>query len=124
MKRPGRLRFAVLALMFGSALAAGIASAEDIDIFTSAGSTGSAANVLIVIDNTANWNANSQHWPAPTGKQGQAELLAIKTAVSVLGANINVGLMFLANAPGGAPGGGYVQYAIRPMDATNKPAFL
>ena len=38
-------------------------------------------NVLIVLDNTSNWDRASQHWPDNAGKQGQAEVLAMRTVI-------------------------------------------
>ena len=94
-------------------------AAEDIDIFSGAsGGTAANANVLIVLDNRAVWDDNSQHFPGMAS--GQAELQAIMTVVGGLGAGVNVGLMtFNRNE-----GGGYINAAIRPMDSTNKPVFL
>src|SRR5215467_2202727 len=75
------------------------ATADDTDIF--AGSSSGVAgnpNVLIILDNTSNWSTASQHWP-DGNKQGQAELLAMRTVIGNLGgspsvdAPINVGLM-------------------------------
>ena len=49
--------------------------AEDIDIFTGA-SAGSSdrPNVLIVLDNTANWSRESQKWQPAGTSAGRAEL--------------------------------------------------
>ena len=38
-------------------------AAEDIDIFVGGAGGSSAANVLVIIDNTSNWADNAQHWP-------------------------------------------------------------
>ena len=51
-------------------------AAEDIDIFVGGAGGGSAANVLVIIDNTSNWADNAQHWPGGE-VQGQAELEAL-----------------------------------------------
>jgi type IV pilus assembly protein PilY1 len=105
----------------GMAFAPLRAAADDIDIFAgaSAGTAGNP-NILIIIDNTVNWSAQSQHWPGGI-TQGQAELQAMKTVVASLGGGptvdspVNVGLMMLASG-----NGGYVRYAMRPMSVANK----
>ena len=61
------------------------ARADDTEIFTAPPPlTGGAGNpnVLVIIDNSANWDAANQHWsdncPGQTGsKQGDAELCAL-----------------------------------------------
>jgi len=96
------------------------AAAEDIDLFVGGG--GGAAtnpNVLIFIDNSANWNRNDQNWPN-NEKQGQSELRAIKTVVGEATDKINIGLMEFGS---GSPDGAYVRYHIRQMTNTNKLAF-
>jgi len=112
----------------GMAFAPLRADADDIDIFAGAsGGTAGNPNVLIIIDNTSNWSAQSQHWPGGV-TQGQAELQAMKTVIANLGggptvdAPINVGLMMLASGSNGRLGG-YVRYALRPMSVANKTSF-
>ena len=47
---------------------AGLARAEDIDLFTSGPpNAANAPNILIVLDNSANWSANNQGWTDPNG---------------------------------------------------------
>lgn len=118
-----KLKFAALALLAGLALAPSQAGAEDIDIFIgSSGGTANNPNVLIVLDNTTNWNRQSQHWPGQI-TQAQAEINAIKTVVNTLTSSVNVGLMLITpNGTGNR--GGYVRSAIKPMDATNKAALM
>ena len=100
----------------------GPALAEDIDIYAS--DTGSATNpnILVVIDNSANWSAASQHWPGGI-KQGQSELNSLRTVISELGDDVNVGLMLFTEGSGSAEDGGYVRFHVRQMTATNKAAF-
>jgi type IV pilus assembly protein PilY1 len=112
----------------GMAFAPLHAAADDIDIFAGASSgTVGNPNVLIIIDNTSNWSAQSQHWPLGI-TQGQAELQAMKTVIANLGggptvdAPVNVGLMMLASGQNGRLGG-YVRYALRPMTVANKATF-
>ncbi|MDZ7595935.1 MAG: PilC/PilY family type IV pilus protein [Thiobacillus sp.] len=99
-----------------------VAQAEDIDLFAGAPSAG--ANVLIMLDNTANWSAQNQQWPGGI-TQGQAELEALKTVINSLAPTgqdsaIKVGLMMLTDA---GAGGGYVRSAMKPMTAANRAAF-
>ena len=47
---------AALDLMSGAALG------EDIDLYVSGRATANAPNVLLFLDNTSNWSANSQKW--------------------------------------------------------------
>lgn len=98
--------------------------AEDIDIFTGA-SAGSSdrPNVLIVLDNTANWSRESQKWQ-PTGTtQGEAELRAIMSVLDTIGTDVNVGLMeFATDGSGnnadssGSNDVGFIRFPILPMD--------
>lgn len=94
--------------------------AEDIDIFVgnTSSSTGNP-NVLIVLDNTSNWARQSQQWPGGE-QQGQSEVDAIKTVINTLDASINVGLMEFVTGGTANDNGGFIRYAVRPMDSTNK----
>ena len=99
--------------------------AEDIDLFSTAGGGGARPNILIVLDNTANWSAANQHWvDAELGgsiKQGQSELRAIKDVITGLTTDgINIGLMMFTDAAGSTPDGGYVRYAMQQMTAGNR----
>lgn len=117
--------------------------ADDIDIFTgdSAGSSGDP-NVLIVLDNSANWSTSTQHWPTDTAppvdcgndcnKQGYYELKAIRTVLQGLQArvgnasgdlSVNLGLMLFNNTTA-THDGGYVRSAIKPMTSANLSAFI
>jgi type IV pilus assembly protein PilY1 len=119
----------LLALAIGLALATpNVPHAEDIDLFVSAAtsSTANNPNVLIIIDNSANWSSNNQHWTSPNPgetpfKQGQSELRALRTLVLESNDKVNLGLaMFRA---GSAPDGIYIRSAVRTMNATNKTNF-
>jgi Tfp pilus tip-associated adhesin PilY1 len=100
--------------------------AEDIDLFTSSAANGSSPNVILMIDNSANWDSASQHWPPSNGgtKQGEAELNAIRTIIPELSDKMNLGLMMFTPGQGAAPNGAYVRFHVRTMDATNKAAFI
>ncbi len=95
------------------------AGADDIDIFTgaSAGKKGNP-NILIVLDNTANWAKASQKWP-DYPDQGKSEVAAIMSAVDGLDDSVNVGL-FEYTGGTAENDGGYVRFAIQAMTDTNK----
>lgn len=109
---------------FKSCLAASIAclgmsvtQADDIDLYVGGEAvTGAETNVLIFLDNSANWS-NASGW---TSTQGEAELDALKTVIDTLSDNINVGVMMHTRT--GSTSGAYVRFAIRPMTATNRTA--
>src|SRR4030095_6267157 len=78
-----------------------------------------------MIDNSANWNSASQHWPPSGGntKQGQSELNAIRTVIDEVSDKMNLGLMFFTPGVGVTPDGAYVRFHVRTMDGTTKAAF-
>lgn len=91
------------------------AYAEDIDLFQGGESvTGNRPNVLIVIDNSANWARNDQQWPDGI-KQGEAELNALIKVLSQQKSNVRIGLMMF-NEGQETNGGGYVRFGIRQMN--------
>ncbi|HYG54824.1 MAG TPA: hypothetical protein VD965_05960, partial [Burkholderiales bacterium] len=97
------------------------ARAEDIDLFVSATGSGVNPNILIVIDNSANWASASQHWAGGL-KQGESELRALKTVLnevrdssSATASKFNLGLMLFTEGSGSDIDGAYLRYAIRPM---------
>ncbi|HUQ75067.1 MAG TPA: PilC/PilY family type IV pilus protein [Burkholderiales bacterium] len=94
------------------------ALAEDIDLFV-ASSTSTAANpnILFIVDNTANWDSNSQHFPGL--KMGEAELRSLYNLVNEVSDKVNVGLMMLT---AGAPDGAYVRFHVSQMTTANKSA--
>ena len=103
------------------------ARADDTEIFIAPPPlTGSLppTNVLIIIDNSANWDSSSQQWPDNGGKQGAAEIAALKNVANTLvGQNLNVGLMLFTQATGSNPLGSYMRFALRLMNSTNVAAF-
>jgi len=96
------------------------AAAEDIDLFVGAVGTNVNPNILIIIDNSANWSAASQHWPGGV-KQGQSELSALRTVVNEIrptdatSSRVNLGLMMFTAGQGSDIDGGYLRYHVRPM---------
>ena len=92
------------------------AVAEDIDLFAAPAPSATALpNVLIVLDNTANW---STVFPA--------EMAALRAVFNSLPADrFRVGLMLYSETGSGnpAPGGAYVRAALRNMSAANKAVY-
>lgn len=103
-------------LLLGALLTLQPLYAEDIDLFVGTPPNATdAPNVLIVLDNTANWNTPFNN-----------EMAALSSVVSALPADkFRVGLM-LANETGNPNNntkGGYVRAAIRLMDSSTKPLY-
>jgi type IV pilus assembly protein PilY1 len=119
--KANRLRLTTAALAAAAALG-GNALAEDIDLFTSPAGGGTAPNILIMLDNSANWNRNDQAWPL--GKQGEGELRALYTILGDAAVNesVNMGLMMFSssNSPEDSA---YVRFHVRNMTPANKQAF-
>ncbi|NWL75504.1 pilus assembly protein PilY [Pseudomonas taiwanensis] len=104
-----------LALM-GLLLAQGVAKADDVDLFvgTPASAT-EAPNVLIVLDNRAEWNTAFNN-----------EMAALSSVISALPANkFRVGLMMYTETGNGNSNvdGGYVRAAIRLLTDSTKPTY-
>ncbi len=96
--------------------------AEDIDIFV--GGTGAQTakpNILFVLDNSANWSRNDQHWLPKGTSQGQAEARAIRNALGGLTGKVNVGLMMYVTQ-GSQNDNAYVRHAIKELNTTNQSA--
>ncbi|MFX1711077.1 pilus assembly protein [Stutzerimonas stutzeri] len=89
--------------------------AEDIDLFVGVPSSSTGApNVLIILDNTANWNDAFAN-----------EMAALRSVVNALPEDkFRLGIMMFTETGGGnsGPDGAYVRAALRPMDAANKTA--
>jgi type IV pilus assembly protein PilY1 len=96
----------------------GASRAQDVEVFGGNNpATEVKPNVLIVLDNTANW----QQSIGTAAHAWDPELLALSNTISSLstrglGSKVRVGLMMLT--PRGTDGG-YVRYSIRLMDSTN-----
>lgn len=114
------MRF-VLSYMLVALLGYSIQSqADDIDIYSQPTGSVYNPNILIVLDNSANWSRQSQQWPGGI-QQGQAEVDAIKTVINglgITGPNINIGLMEY-----GSQYAGYIRYAVKPMTTSNVANF-
>lgn len=95
-------------------------TAEDIDIFVG-GSTGDVdrPNIIFVLDNTANWSRQSQHWPGGLA-QGQSEVRAIKTVLEDLTDKVNVGFMMFTTQGNANQNGGYVRHHLQQLTDSSK----
>ncbi len=113
----------------------GIGSAADYDLFMTPGtSDASRPNVLIILDNTANWSQNARTDYGTTKFDfEQAALEAFFNSLAPVGdgpSRYDVGLMLFSEtgydneigADNADPSGGYVRYAIREMNQTNSQA--
>jgi len=102
----------------------GTAVAEDIDLFVGAAASAQNPNVLVIIDNSANWSSASQHWVGAGGespfKQGQSELRALHTVAGELTDKLNLGLMLFTPGQGANADGGYVRFHVRQMTPASK----
>jgi type IV pilus assembly protein PilY1 len=88
---------------------------DDTDIFLADPSfNAERPNVLIIMDNTANWN-----------QPFAAEKSALVNVVGTLSDGLNVGIGMFTETGGGNGGndGMYIRYAVRQLTATNKTAF-
>src|SRR5690242_16654055 len=104
-------------LALGVGLGATQAIGDDIDIYSANTSiTPGAPNVLIVLDNSANW---SQSFGG--GTKFSAEMTALQQVVGALNTQFNLGVMFYVEtgSPNNNVDGGYVRFAIQPMSDTN-----
>ena len=111
------------ALCMALAMLCAACHAEDIDLFSRPASAASGVrpNILIMLDNSANWSAANQKWPGGI-KQGEAELRSLRNLVAELKDNVNVGLMMYTAGSGQNKNGGYVRFAMRQMTAANRAA--
>lgn len=91
-----------------------LACADDTDLFlVNPAITAERPNVLIVLDNSANWNTPFT-----------AEKSALVSTVTGLDDKFNVGLMMFVETGGGNDNidGSYVRFGVRQMTSTNKTA--
>ena len=108
---------------------------DDTDIFlANPAYTASRPNVLIVVDNSANWGQNSG-FPAPWNTKYDGvknALVAISQDSTIINSSYNIGLALWAETGGNnnTVGGGYLRFGIRqmtgdPLDtATNRGRFV
>ena len=118
-----RLLSTALAVALG-AMPPSFVGAEDIDLFVGGNPVAAAnrPNVLIILDNSANWAAANQGWPGGV-KQGESELRSLRTVAGEVTDRVNLGLMLFTPGSGGTnKDGSYVRYHVRQMTATNKAA--
>src|SRR5204862_6016689 len=97
-----------------------VALSDDTEIFAgNPAVTGLAPNVLIILDNSANWSASFD-----SGTKFSSEMATISALIGTLNTNVNVGVMlFGETGPGSsAPISTYIRYAIRNMTGGNKSA--
>lgn len=101
------------------AVGAASAMADDIDIFSASAASADAPNVLIVMDNSANWSQSFG-----SGSKFTSELTALATVVNALQAQFNLGIMMYTESGTGNTGndGGYVRFAIQPMTSSTGAA--
>ena len=103
------------------------APAEDIDLFVGGNppDPNSLPNVLIIVDNTANWGSGANPQPFTNEKAALVSTFnALPTGDGGV-AKFRVGIMFAAEtgAPNNNISGGYVRAAVRPMTAANKTIY-
>lgn len=104
-----------------------VAPAEDIDLFVGGNppNPNSLPNVLIIVDNTANWGSGANPQPFTNEKAALVSTLnALPTGDGGV-AKFRVGIMFAAEtgAPNNNVDGGYVRAAIRPITEANKTIY-
>jgi type IV pilus assembly protein PilY1 len=109
------LRLLTLALGLMAGLSAQAQYTSDIDIYSGSTAVSDAPNVLIIMDNTANWNTAFTN-----------EVAALVSTVNALPANrFRVGLMMFTETGGGNSGnaGGYLRSAVRLLDTNYQTKF-
>jgi type IV pilus assembly protein PilY1 len=103
-------------LFLGMLAGVGATQAEDVDLFVGTPpSVADIPNVLVILDNTANWNTPFSN-----------EMAALSSVISALPADkFRVGLMMFTETGGGNSGndGAYVRAAIRQLSTLNKPLY-
>lgn len=108
-------RWTACALGLAAALPALAQYTSDIDVYGNSSST-EASNVLLLVDNTANWNTAFTN-----------EISALVSSINQLPANkFRIGLMLFTETgnPNNNIDGAYVRAAIRNMDDAYKPKFI
>ena len=112
------------------------AQSQDTDLFmTNPGVTTPAPNVLIIVDNTANWSrddggVSNFEWVQQALRETVAGLKICpdddQSNCDASDYMFNIGLMLFSETGGGNgnPSGGYVRSAIRPMTTANKASLV
>lgn len=119
-----RAKMAALALAAASAGLLGFsAHADDTELFTQPpGTPQPPPNVMLLLDNSANWSRAAQAWPGGID-QGQSEVRAIKTVVGSMTKKAAVGVAM--HAASGSTNGGYIRMGARDMSVlANKTALM
>jgi type IV pilus assembly protein PilY1 len=116
--RPLVSRFVAL---LGMAASCTLAHGEDIDVYAAPRALADRPNILVVIDNSANWSSAAQRWPGGI-KQGEAQLDALREVIGELDESVNVGLMLFTPGTGQNPSGAYVRFHLRPMTPASRNA--
>lgn len=109
------IKFALVALAAACSVFASSARADDTDLYLiNPNSSSSRPNILLVVDNTANWSP----WFT-------AEMSALSSVFSGLSNEFNVGVMFFTETGSGDSNtdGAYIRAAIRQMSDTNRPIY-
>jgi len=106
------------AALLGLLVPATSALADDTDIYMANTDVLNNPNILILLDNSANWAAANQGWPV--GKQGMSELESLRLATDGLSGNVNIGLMMFTS---GAVDGAYIRFHVRPMWTNTRNAW-
>ena len=116
-------------LALATALAAGSAAAafdpvnDDTDIFLANPSfTASRPNVLIFVDNTANWSASTGAAAPLDSKYGAVKVALQAVLNGVVNDAFNVGLSLFVEtgSPNNNTDGAYIRYGVRQMTTANK----
>lgn len=136
-----KIRIFLLGLSLGLLLLSSWTRAEDIDIYSDNAATAGPPNVLLILDNAANFEASadacsysdSTATPSLNGSAGGIEQCAINNVVHSLPVgSVNLGLMVYNNGSirdingqncGGSEGG-CLAYPITPLTADTKTQFL
>lgn len=104
-----KTRFLPLILFVSACCTSLLANAEDIDLFVGFPPVATdKSNVILFIDNTANWNTAFDNEKAAI----------VQTLTNLPVDKFNIGVVFF-----GQPDVGYVRAAIRPMTSTYKPLY-
>jgi len=99
--------------------------AEDIDLFVGTPNSNDLPNVLIIVDNTANWGSGNDPQPFGNEKAALVNTFNALPTGPAGEAKFRVGVLFAAEtgSPNNNTDGGYVRAAMRPMTADNKAIY-